>query len=157
MQLANQTYNAGMNYGNRNASSDYTLQDLGKGYVTAVAVSCSIVMVSRTFLNPRLSKLKGSAMFIANALLNYVASSLAGASNLAIMRQKELTEGIELKNEKMDVSYGKSLKAGKKAVGETAISRFVLPLPVLMFPPMANMILEKLRLLPKSATANQLL
>lgn len=146
-----------MNYGNRNASSDYTLNDLAKGYIGAVTVSIGIVMVSRTFLNPRLAKLGGSTQFIANAVLNYVAASCAGVANLAIMRQKELHEGVELKNEKMDKAYGKSVKAGKKAVGETAFSRFVLPLPVLLLPPLANFMLEKARLLPKSQVANKVL
>lgn len=46
-QWANQTYNAGMNYGNRNASSSYTVADLGKGYSGAVAVSMSIALFTR--------------------------------------------------------------------------------------------------------------
>ena len=43
--------------------------------------------------------------------------------------------------------------AAKKAVSETALSRVVLPLPVLFFPAIGNFILEKMRLLPKNQTA----
>jgi len=52
MQWVNQTYNAGMNYGNRNASSTYTTADLGRGYAGAVAFSVSIALFSRTMLAP---------------------------------------------------------------------------------------------------------
>ena len=38
-QWLNQTYNAGMNYGNRNASSSYSSRDLMLGYSLAVASS----------------------------------------------------------------------------------------------------------------------
>ena len=36
-----------MNYGNRNASSTYTLSDLGKGYLAATATSAAIALFSR--------------------------------------------------------------------------------------------------------------
>jgi sideroflexin-5 len=45
--------------------------------------------------------------------------------------------------------------AGKKAIMETAVSRFVLPLPVLFFPAFANAILEKMRLWPKGVAAGK--
>ena len=50
MQWANQTYNAGMNYGNRNASSPYTTSDMMKGYSAAVFISVGIALVSRTLV-----------------------------------------------------------------------------------------------------------
>ena len=86
MQWANQTYNAGMNYGNRNASSTYTTADLGRGYCGAVAVSVSIALFTRTIFAGQLSRLKGSKLVIANAFLSYTAGALAGASNLILMR-----------------------------------------------------------------------
>lgn len=48
MQWLNQTYNAGMNYGNRNASSKYTTSDLARGYAGAVVTSVGIALVGRT-------------------------------------------------------------------------------------------------------------
>ena len=61
-----------------------------------------------------------------------------------------MTEGITVQNEEGDVDYGKSKKASQKAVMETALSRFFLPLPVLFFPAIVTSILDKLRLLPKN-------
>jgi hypothetical protein len=36
-----------MNYGNRNASTQYTLNDLGRGYAGAVLVSVFIALFTR--------------------------------------------------------------------------------------------------------------
>ena len=44
--------------------------------------------------------------------MNYLAAALAGASNVALMRSKELRDGIEVQNEKGTVVYGKSKAAG---------------------------------------------
>lgn len=38
-QWVNQTYNASMNYGNRNASSKYTTADILKSYASAVSIA----------------------------------------------------------------------------------------------------------------------
>ena len=40
---------------------------------------------------------------------------------------------------------------------ETAVSRFILPLPVLFFPAIGNFMLEKLRLWPKNLAAGKFL
>ena len=157
MQWINQTYNAAMNYGNRNASSPYTTSDLARGYAGAVAVSVSIAMTSRRMLASQLKQFKGAKLIILNALLNYLAGATAGASNLVLMRYKEIESGITVTNEKGDKEFGKSKAAGKKAIQETAISRFVLPLPVLFFPAVGNFILEKLRLWPKNMKLSKLI
>ena len=86
MQWVNQTYNAGMNYGNRNASSVYTTSDLMRGYAGAVVTSMGIAMVSRTMLAGTLRSLKGGKLILANATLNYFAAALAGAANVGMMR-----------------------------------------------------------------------
>ena len=85
-----------MNYGNRNASSSYTLTDLGRGYVGAVAASVSIALGTRMIFAPTLNRLKGGKYVMANALLNYIAGAAAGGTNLALMRMKELNEGVEV-------------------------------------------------------------
>jgi len=86
MQLVNQTYNAGINYGNRNASSEYTKTDLGRGYCAAVATSVGIALISRTMMAKTLSKMSGPKLVLTNALLNYFAAAFAGAANCMLMR-----------------------------------------------------------------------
>lgn len=105
-----------MNYGNRNASSTYTIQDLGRGYCGAVVVSMGLAMQTRILFANHLKKLKGPTAIFANAGINLFAASAAGACNLILMRQKELKEGISVYNEDGSIPYGKSKKAGKKAI-----------------------------------------
>jgi hypothetical protein len=52
MQFVNQTYNAGLNYGNRNASSNYTTTDLMRGYGGAVIASVGLAYATRRALAP---------------------------------------------------------------------------------------------------------
>jgi hypothetical protein len=82
-------------------------------------------------------------------MLNYLAGAFAGATNLVLMRFKELQEGVKVQNKEGDVTYGYSKAAGNMAILQTGLSRFLLPLPVLFFPALANMLLEKLRLWPR--------
>uniref|UniRef100_A0A7S3IEW7 Sidoreflexin n=1 Tax=Strombidium inclinatum TaxID=197538 RepID=A0A7S3IEW7_9SPIT len=157
LQWLNQTYNCGVNYGNRNASSNYTMTDVGRGYFGAVLASITIAMGTRRIFASQLSKAKGSKLILMNALLNLVAASIPGATNLTIMRAKELSEGIEVQNEDGTVTYGKSVAAGRKAIKETAMSRFILPVPVLVGPAVGALALEKLGWWPKRARAAKMM
>jgi len=69
------------------------------------------------------------------------------------MRWKEVKEGVDVQNDSGDKTYGKSVVAGKQAIAQTAFSRFVLPLPVLFFPAIANYGLVKARLWPHKVPA----
>ena len=51
-----------------------------------------------------------------NAMLNFIAASMAGGLNCALMRWKETKAGVDITNKKGDVIYGKSREAGKQAV-----------------------------------------
>mmetsp|Transcript_38861 Transcript_38861/g.50879 ORF Transcript_38861/g.50879 Transcript_38861/m.50879 type:complete len:88 (+) Transcript_38861:328-591(+) len=87
-----------MNYGNRNASSEYTNGDLARGYSAAVVTSCGIALVSRTLMAKTLSSLSGPRLILMNAFLNYLAAAFSGFANCTLMRQKELFEGIKVFN-----------------------------------------------------------
>jgi hypothetical protein len=113
--------------------------------------------VSRVALAKQLSGLKGTKALFANVALNYFAAAFAGASNVSLMRQKELTDGINVQNEKGDTSYGKSKLAARRAVKETALTRFIMPAPVLFFPAVASALLTKFHLFPKHVVAGKLL
>lgn len=85
-----------MNYGNRNASSTLSNKDLAQGYGGAVLISCSTAFISRTMFAKQLASLNGTRLIIASAFLNYFAAAFAGAANLVMMRQKELSDGINV-------------------------------------------------------------
>ena len=96
-------------------------------------------------------------MIIINAILAYIATAFAGASNLLLMRYKEMGTGIEVFNEDGTISYGRSKVAGRKAILETALSRFILPLPCICLPAIFNFILEAMGLIPKGVIASKIL
>ena len=79
-----------MNYGNRNATSTYTMTDLGKGYVAASLTSMGIALYTRTIWASWLKSLHGAKYTLANAVVGYLAAASAGSINLIIMRYKEL-------------------------------------------------------------------
>lgn len=74
-----------------------------------------------------------------------------------MIRQKELQEGINVFDEKGETTLGKSKTAAKRAIMETATTRFLLPLPVLFIPALANFALLKMRLWPKNIVAGKLI
>jgi len=86
LQILDQTYIAGINYGNRNASTTYTTNDLLRGYSAAVLASTGIAYFTRTLLQKSLSKLTGSRLLFASAGLNWIAAASAGGLNCALMR-----------------------------------------------------------------------
>ena len=52
-QCINQTYNASLTYGNRNATSTYTNKDILKSYVIACATSITVALSIRKVLSER--------------------------------------------------------------------------------------------------------
>ena len=62
-----------MNYGNRNASSIYTTEDIMKGYVAASTISIGIGMTFMKLANPHLARLSGWKFVALNAIINILA------------------------------------------------------------------------------------
>ena len=96
--------------------------------------------------------MSGTRLLLTNAFLNYIAAAFAGFANCSLMRQKELFDGIKVYNQDGSVCYGRSVKAGQTAILQTGMSRFILPLPVLFFPALANIGLLKLGIWPRNVT-----
>jgi len=104
----------------------------------------------------RLATLSGPKLILTNAFLNWTAAALAGFANCALMRQKELFEGINVTNKDGSVTYGKSKEAGKTALLQTGLSRFILPFPVLFFPALSITALVKIGCWPRNSTVAKL-
>lgn len=116
---------------------------MGKGYGAALASSVLIALFTRRVFAGTLKNLNGPSLTFANSFLNYFAGAFAGATNLVMMRYKELSDGIKVQNMEGDETYGNSKVAAKKAITQTAISRVFLPLPVLFFPAVGQFLLTK--------------
>jgi tricarboxylate carrier len=149
-QWLNQTYNAGWNFSNRNASAPFSNKDLGVAYGAAVGSSVSVACLAR-YLSNKFVKASGSLtkQRLVNACVSTAAMSVAGFMNLFFIRQNELTKGIDVQNEKGE-TIGKSKLAAKKAVISSATTRSLLPLPQILIIPGLYAVLEGLRLMPKS-------
>jgi len=148
-QWLNQTYNAGMNYGNRNASSQQTTGDILFGYSAAVTSSISISLMLRKFSAGITKNMKGGTLVLANSIINYIAVASAGFLNSYCMRMGEMSRGIKIQDE-FGEEMGISKKCAEKAVLQTSLSRMILSAPTFIIPGVSMFVLDSLGLIPKS-------
>ena len=95
-QWVNQTYNAAVNYGNRNATSVYTQEDLIKSYTAATATSIAVALGIRKLLESRTKSMTGAKLLVFNSISSFFAISSAGFLNAYLMRQTELSKGVDI-------------------------------------------------------------
>eukprot|EP00826_Nyctotherus_ovalis_P042661 TRINITY_DN441_c0_g1_i1.p1 TRINITY_DN441_c0_g1~~TRINITY_DN441_c0_g1_i1.p1 ORF type:complete len:287 (+),score=90.58 TRINITY_DN441_c0_g1_i1:418-1278(+) len=147
-QWINQTYNACLNYNNRNATSSFTNKELGIAYTGAVSTSISIALVGR-WLSKRFGVQTGSisSQRFRNGLVSLVALSCAGFLNLFLIRYNEMNKGVMLMHK--DREYGISKAAARKAVVSSACTRAVLPIPLTMLTAVCWKLIEMVRMTPK--------
>jgi hypothetical protein len=79
-----------MNYGNRNATSLYTTQDILQSYIVAVGSSIAVALSIRKALSGWTQNLHGARLIVANSISSFIACSVAGYLNAHFMRQTEL-------------------------------------------------------------------
>lgn len=89
-QWVNQTYNAGLNYGNRNATSSYTNEDIMKSYSVAVTASIVVALGIRKFLERYTRNLHGGKLMMFNSVSAFASCAIAGYLNSFFMRRTEL-------------------------------------------------------------------
>ncbi|KAK8142864.1 hypothetical protein G3M48_008067 [Beauveria asiatica] len=149
-QIANQSLNVAVNSSNANKSSPMTTATLAKSYGIAVTASCSVAL-GLNALVPRL-RVAPSTRNILKRLIPFAAVASAGALNAYIMRRGEIATGIDVrpviseaqkkqlqaegKSERDVPSLGRSQKAAKLAVYETAASRVFNNSPIMIIPAM---------------------
>ncbi|KAK0389214.1 hypothetical protein NLU13_2789 [Sarocladium strictum] len=149
-QVTNQSLNVAINSANANKSSPMTFEELAKSYLVAVTASCSVALGLNSMV-PRL-KVAESTRNILKRLVPFAAVASAGALNAYLMRRGEIVTGIDVrpvlsdeekkkleaegKSERDVPSLGRSQKAAKIAVYETAASRVFNNSPIMIIPPM---------------------
>ena len=123
LQWINQSYNAIFNYSHRSQIGSDRSQVI-KAYILATLTSCGLALgLSRVA-----TRIKPPWM------ISTIAVMTAGSANVAFTRANEITEGVDVFDEKGSV-VGKSKIAGKYAVGYTILSRSVfLPIPIMVLP-----------------------
>ena len=148
-QWINQTYYVGVNYANRNASSTFTNKDLLIAYFGAVVASIGAGIAVRRSITPFKKFFTGTKALLFTFIISGIANSAANGSNLLIIRSKEMKNGIPLKTESGE-EVGISLKAGRSAVLQTALTRCMMPILPLGVPTLIFYYLGKWNMIAKN-------
>uniref|UniRef100_A0A8C8RE98 Sideroflexin 5 n=1 Tax=Pelusios castaneus TaxID=367368 RepID=A0A8C8RE98_9SAUR len=141
----NQSHNACVNYANRNATKPSPTSKFIQGYLGAVISAVSIA-VGLNVLVQRANKFTPATRLLIQRFVPFPAVASANVCNVVLMRHTELEEGIDVLDSNGNI-VGSSRIAAKHALIETALTRVVLPMPILVLPPILMSILEKTSLL----------
>uniref|UniRef100_A0A6I8PZX1 Sidoreflexin n=1 Tax=Xenopus tropicalis TaxID=8364 RepID=A0A6I8PZX1_XENTR len=144
-QWLNQSHNAGVNYANRNATKPSPTSKFILGYTGAVISAVSIA-VGLNILVQRANKFTPSTRLLIQRFVPFPAVASANVCNVVLMRHGELEDGIDVLDSSGQI-VGSSRIAAKHALLETALTRVVLPMPILVLPPIIMSVLEKTSLL----------
>ncbi|NWV23814.1 SFXN5 protein, partial [Origma solitaria] len=144
-QWLNQSHNACVNYANRNASKPSPTSKFIQGYLGAVISAVSIA-VGLNVLIQRANKFTPATRLLIQRFVPFPAVASANICNVVLMRHTELEEGIDVLDSNGNI-VGSSRVAAKHALLETALTRVVLPMPILVLPPIIMSVLEKTSLL----------
>lgn len=148
-QWLNQSYNAGFNYANRNASVPLDTKQLALSYGVATGVAVGMSAALGKVVNSIQQKVGGSgpqplSLKLLMRGLPWMAVASAGMANAIAMRYKEGIDGISIYDEK-GALQGTSVAAGRAALLQIALTRAALPVPILLLPPF---ILDAIRAAP---------
>jgi hypothetical protein len=98
-QWLNQSYNAGLNFGNKNSTCTYTNQELGLGYLAAVSSAITVGVGFRLLTSGLTKTATGKKLLILNTLVGASASAAANFCNTTFMRKAEVDKGILVYND----------------------------------------------------------
>ncbi|WKY16630.1 hypothetical protein Q1695_001347 [Nippostrongylus brasiliensis] len=135
-QWANQSFNALVNYTNRNAKSAMTTQDLLVAYTTAVGGALGLAVGLKQYFAKR------EVSALAQKMVPLAAVAVANAINIPLMRQNELKNGLSVTDETGAV-VGTSRLAATKAISLVVLSRNILVAPCMILTPIIMEALEK--------------
>ncbi|CRK89501.1 CLUMA_CG003281, isoform A [Clunio marinus] len=134
-QFVNQSFNALVNYTNRNANSPITTTQLGIAYVSATTSALVASLGYKSYLQKRSNPFfQRYAPFAAVAVANCV--------NIPLMRQNELKNGIDIEDENGNL-LGKSRLAAASGITQVVISRIVMAAPGMIVLPVIMERLER--------------
>lgn len=120
-QWANQSFNAFVNYTNRNANSPLTEKQMAIAYVSATAAACVTAIGFKNFLGKRASPL-------IQRYVPFAAVAAANCVNIPLMRQNEFLGGIDVFSDDGS-KVGTSKLAAVKGISEVILSRIIMCAP----------------------------
>ncbi|TNV72314.1 hypothetical protein FGO68_gene10871 [Halteria grandinella] len=131
---ATQSYYAGLNYGNRNATNISSTISIGLAYTAAAASSVFLAVTLRKILGGNAAlKMRLGNQLILNSTTSFLAMAGAAAVNSLVMRSDELKNGIRLYNE-LNEPVGLSRIAAWQAVLQTSSTRLFLAFQTVFLP-----------------------
>lgn len=139
-QWVNQSFNALVNYTNRNAASPITPKQIGVAYVTAT----STALATAVGLNLYTKK----APPLVARWVPFAAVASANCVNIPMMRQQELLNGIAVTDENGN-KLGYSKKAAVKGITQVVISRITMAAPGMIIMPIIMQRMEKFKFMQR--------
>lgn len=136
-QWINQSFNALVNYTNRNANSPVSTTQLGVAYVSATSSALITAIGYKSWLSKKASPFW-------QRYVPFAAVAAANCVNIPLMRQNELIYGIDVQDENGNI-VGKSRLAAGKGISQVITSRIAMCAPGMLLLPI---MMEKLETYP---------
>lgn len=137
-QFANQSFNAIVNYTNRNASAGVSNEQLATAYVGATTAS---VLTALGF-NKLIASSPALASGIVGRFVPLIAVAAANCVNIPLMRQQEVKKGISIETADGQ-DAGLSGNAAMEAIAQVIPSRIGMAAPSMFIPPLVMSRLER--------------
>jgi tricarboxylate carrier len=137
-QTANQSFNAIVNYTNRNASVGVSNEQLGTAYVAATSASVATALL----FNKIIASSPSLAAGLIGRLVPLMAVAAANCVNIPLMRQQEVKHGITVETAD-GTELGPSGAAAVAAISQVIPSRIGMAIPGMFIPPLMMSRLEK--------------
>ncbi|XP_004050074.2 sideroflexin-2 isoform X1 [Gorilla gorilla gorilla] len=139
-QWVNQSFNALVNYTNRNAASPTSVRQMALSYFTATTTAVATA-VGMNMLTKKAPPLVGR-------WVPFAAVAAANCVNIPMMRQQELIKGICVKD-RNENEIGHSRRAAAIGITQVVISRITMSAPGMILLPVIMERLEKLHFMQK--------
>ncbi|KAG8435342.1 hypothetical protein GDO86_013340 [Hymenochirus boettgeri] len=139
-QWVNQSFNALVNYTNRNAASPITLTQIGVAYLTATSTALATAVGLNLYT-------KKAPPLIAR-WVPFAAVAAANCVNIPMMRQQEILNGIAVTDENNN-KLGHSRRAAIIGISQVVISRIAMAAPGMILLPVLMERLEKFPFMKK--------
>lgn len=137
-QIINQSFNATVNYSNRNASVGVTTEQLGSASLAATVAGVLTALGFNKVINSSPALSAG----MVGRFVPLLAVAAANCVNIPLMRQQEVKNGINIETEDGEV-VGASTSAATAALMQVIPSRVGMAAPGMIIPPLVMLKLEK--------------